>query len=87
MIRIWEVDPHTRERTREVDLAFRPGSFQWGPGTLRHDSCLEPIALGGPSFGLTGRSRVVSGRLQPARRSVPVRGEAIPAGIGAGRDA
>ena len=31
VIRIWEVDPHTRERTRELDLPFRPGPFEWGP--------------------------------------------------------
>jgi hypothetical protein len=35
VIRIWEVDPHTRKRTREFDLPFRPGPFEWGPGKPR----------------------------------------------------
>ena len=39
VIRIWEIDPHTREQTREFDLPFRPGPFEWGrqrprPGSL-----------------------------------------------------
>ncbi len=52
VIRIWEVDPHTRERSREVDLAFQPGSFQWGPGKPRHDSFLNRL-FSGTLFGLS----------------------------------
>jgi hypothetical protein len=32
MIRVWEVDPHTKQYLREVDLPFAPGAFPWGPG-------------------------------------------------------
>jgi hypothetical protein len=35
VIRIWEIDPHTRERTREFDLPFRPGPFEWGAAKPR----------------------------------------------------
>jgi len=52
VIRIWEVDPHTRERTREVDLAFQPGSFPWGPRKLRYDSVFTRL-FSGVSLGLT----------------------------------
>ncbi len=41
VIRVWEVDPHTQQYTREIDLPFLPGSFSWGPGRPR------PAGLGG----------------------------------------
>jgi ResB-like family len=53
VIRIWEVDPHTRERTRELDLPFRPGPFEWGPDTARSSGVLQSI-LARTSFGLLG---------------------------------
>jgi hypothetical protein len=53
VIRIWEVDPHTRERIRELDLPFRPGPFEWGPDTARSPGLLQSI-LGRASFGLLG---------------------------------
>ena len=43
VIRIWEVDPHTREHTREFDLPFRPGSFAWGPGRPRPSSLPDRV--------------------------------------------
>ena len=55
VIRIWEVDPHTRERTREVDLPFRPGQFEWGPRTPRQAGLLQSL-LASVSFGLLGSS-------------------------------
>ena len=45
MIRIWEVDPHTRERTRELDLPFRPGPFEWGPQPRDVGSVVVPSIL------------------------------------------
>ena len=36
VIRVREVDPHTRQSTVEYDLPFRPGPFEWGPGNLDH---------------------------------------------------
>ena len=53
VIRIWEVDPHTRERTRELDLPFRPGPFEWGPDTPRSAGVLQS-ALARVSFGFLG---------------------------------
>jgi hypothetical protein len=53
VMRIWEVDPHTRERTREFDLQYRPGPFAWGPGTPRPTSLVDR-ALSLVSFGLIG---------------------------------
>ena len=53
VIRIWEVDPHTRERTREFDLPFRPGPFEWGPGKPRSGGLLGR-ALSLVSLGLLG---------------------------------
>jgi len=55
VIRVWEVDPHGRERTREFDLPFRPGPFEWGPGKPRsagllgHAVSLVSLGLVGPS--------------------------------------
>ncbi len=56
VIRIWEIDPHTRERMSEYDLPYRPGPFEWGPGKPR------PLGLSGQllaiaSFGLMGPPR------------------------------
>ncbi len=56
VIRIWEIDPHTRERMNEYDLPYRPGPFEWGPGKPR------PLGLSGQllaiaSFGLMGAPR------------------------------
>jgi hypothetical protein len=53
VIRIWEVDPHTRERSRELDLPFRPGPFEWGPDTPRSVGVLQSI-LARLSFGFLG---------------------------------
>lgn len=53
VIRIWEVDPHTRERTRELDLPFRPGPFEWGPGAARSLGVVQSI-LARATFGLLG---------------------------------
>ena len=50
VIRIWEIDPHTRERTREFDLPFHPGPFEWGPARPRPsslgDRLLSLVSLG-----------------------------------------
>jgi ResB-like family len=43
VIRIWEIDPHTRERTREFALPFRPGPFEWGPARPRPASLPERV--------------------------------------------
>ncbi len=43
VIRIWEVDPHTRERTRELDLPFRSGRFEWGPRTPRELGFVQSV--------------------------------------------
>lgn len=43
VIRLWEVDPHTRERKREYALPFRPGSFEWGPAKPRPRSLFEKV--------------------------------------------
>jgi hypothetical protein len=56
VIKIWEVDPHTRERTREFDLPFRPGPFAWGPDTPRSAGLLSR-ALSSGTFGLIGSDR------------------------------
>ena len=53
VIRIWEVDPQTRERTRELDLPFRPGHFEWGPSTARQVGVI-PSLLARASSGSLG---------------------------------
>jgi hypothetical protein len=56
VIRIWEIDPHTRERMSEYDLPYHPGPFEWGPGKPRPLGLFKQvIALA--SFGLMGSSR------------------------------
>jgi hypothetical protein len=55
VIRIWEIDPHTRERSREFDLPFRPGPFEWGPGKPR-SATLPGRILSQVWSGLTGSS-------------------------------
>ncbi len=53
VIRVWEVDPHTRQFSRQYDLPFRPGAFSWGPG--RSPSLgLGVQALSLLNFGLVG---------------------------------
>src|SRR6516162_9159684 len=53
VIRIWETDPHTRERSREFDLPFHPGPFEWGQGKPRSAGMVER-AISLVSFGLLG---------------------------------
>ena len=55
VIRILEIDPHTDEHTRETDLPFRPGPFEWGPGKPRSPGVLAR-ALSVVSLGLIGSS-------------------------------
>ena len=55
VIRVLEIDPHTGEHTRETDLPFRPGPFEWGPGKPRSPGFLGR-ALSLVSFGLLGPS-------------------------------
>jgi ResB-like family len=43
VIRVWDVDAHTRQYTREYDLPFLPGSFSWGPGRPRPTGLFERI--------------------------------------------
>ena len=57
VIRIWEVDPHTRERTGGLDLPFRPGPFEWGPATARSLGIFQTL-LTRASFGLLGSGGV-----------------------------
>jgi len=56
IIRIQEVDPHTREQGREYDLPFHPGPFPWGPGNPRSPGILGR-ALSLISLGSIGPSR------------------------------
>jgi hypothetical protein len=53
VIRIREVDPHTRKHLSDFDLAFQPGSFAWGPGKPRPRG-LADRALALASLGLLG---------------------------------
>ena len=50
VIRITEIDPHTNARTPVLDLPFRPGPFEWGPGVPRQlgvaRSVLSRVSLG-----------------------------------------
>jgi hypothetical protein len=61
VIRVWELDSHTRERTREFDLPFRGGHFEWGPGRPRSvgwiDRILNVVSLG--TLGDKGTADVV----------------------------
>jgi hypothetical protein len=53
VIRIREIDPHTRNHTSELDLPFQPGSFAWGPGQPQPRG-LANRALTLVSLGLLG---------------------------------
>jgi hypothetical protein len=66
VIRIWEVDPHTRERMREFDLPFHPGPFAWGPDAARGAGSLGR-ALSLVTAGLVGANRS-QGELLSQRR-------------------
>ena len=55
VIRVLELDPHTAERTRETDLPFRPGPFEWGPGKPRSPGFFAR-ALSLVSLGFLGSS-------------------------------
>jgi hypothetical protein len=46
VMRVWELDPHTKQRLREFDLPFLPGSFEWGPRKPR------PLGFGGRALAL-----------------------------------
>ena len=81
VIRVWEVDPHTQQYRREIDLPFLPGSFAWGPGKPQPRASSTGWARS-LTLGLAGSTPVDRGGLEQARRSVPVRGQGAPAGIG-----
>jgi hypothetical protein len=52
VIRIWQIDPHTREHiSDEYDLPYRPGPFEWGPGKARTLGLFENV-LAVATFGL-----------------------------------
>jgi len=53
VIRVWEVDPHTRKRIQGFDLPFQPGAFGWGPGKPRFTG-LAGRALARVSLGQLG---------------------------------
>jgi len=55
VIRIQEVDPHTREQGREYDLPYHPGPFPWGPGNPRSPRLLGRV-VSLISLGLIGSS-------------------------------
>jgi hypothetical protein len=55
VVRVAEIDPHTRERSREFELPFRPGSFPWGPGRPR-SSNISSRLLALFSLGYLGSS-------------------------------
>jgi hypothetical protein len=55
VIRIQEVDPHTREQGRAYDLPYHPGPFPWGPSNPRNPGLLgRAVSL--VSGGLPGSS-------------------------------
>jgi len=43
VIRVWEVDPHTQQNLREIDLPFEPGAFGWGPGRPQPAGVVERV--------------------------------------------
>jgi ResB-like family len=55
VIKVVELDPHSGEHTRETDLPFRPGPFEWGQGKPRSPGFLAR-ALSLVSLGLLGSS-------------------------------
>ena len=55
VIRVWELDPHTQRRIREIDLPFHPGSFAWGSGKPRSPG-LAARLVAAATLGLAGSS-------------------------------
>ena len=82
VIRVWEVDPHTRKRIPRFDLPFQPGTFEWGPGRPR-PWVWRRACWGSCHSDRLGSADAYQDVLTPARRSVPVRGQGVPAGVGA----
>jgi hypothetical protein len=83
VIRIWEIDPHTGEHTREFELPFRPGPFEWGPGKPRSVNLIGR-ALSALSLAMIGgspsTSEVLSKPCDPFRFEVQ---EHLPAAMAA----
>jgi hypothetical protein len=83
VIRIQEVNPHTREQGREYDLPFHPGPFPWGTGNPRSSGLLGRF-LSLVSLGTLGSSQsdgeVLSQPGDPFRFVVK---EHLPASTGA----
>ena len=87
VIRVWEVDPHTQQYTREIDLPFLPGSFAWGPGRPRPAGVGERLRSLVTVRARSGLCRSRERGLDQARRPVPGRGQGVPAGLGPGAGA
>ena len=62
VIRVWEVDPHTQQSSREFDLPFRPARSRGGRARPRPAGLWRAAALARPARA----GRVVA--TQPARR-------------------
>ena len=69
VIRVWEVDPHTRERLTEYDVPFLPGAFSWGPGHPRPLGMFERVGsvLPGSSVNATEMPLKSGDPFQPFR--------------------
>ncbi len=65
VIRVWEVDPHTQQFTREFDLPFLPGAFSWGPGRPRPAGLAERLV----SLLPTGRNGIADSPGETLTRS------------------
>ena len=78
VIRIWEIDPHTRERMSEYDLPYRPGPFAWGPEKPRLTGLAEHVR-GRWSFGLGSADSHEDVLSQPGDRFRFVVKEFLPA--------
>ena len=58
VIRVWEVDPHTQQYSREFDLPFLPGAFSWGPGQPAAGRVSGGRLLSLVTLGLGGESPI-----------------------------
>ena len=84
VIRIRELDPHTRQPVRESTIPFEPGFFPWGQGTPR-PRWLATRLFHKATFGLfdTPRREDQSEVLTRPRRPVPAGREGAPARLDA----
>lgn len=67
VLRVWQVDPHTQQFTREYIVPFLPGSFSWGPGHPRPSGLVGRLKALVPGLGSNATDEVLTRSDDPFR--------------------